>query len=143
MDKIIVIIFYSILTMQTLKAQTADEKQVADAVEQLKNAMLDADGQTLDKLTASQLSYGHSSGLIEDKAAFIKALTSGTSDWVTINFSGQIIRMIDGTAIVRHQLSGDTNDNGKAGSTKLGVMLIWQKQSGQWKLFARQAFKLP
>jgi hypothetical protein len=36
--------------------------------------MLDGDKASLDKIAAPELSYGHSSGTIEDKAAFIEAL---------------------------------------------------------------------
>jgi hypothetical protein len=39
-------------------------------------------------------------------------------------------------------MTGDTNDNNKPGTVNLGVLLVWQKQKGQWKLLARQAFKL-
>lgn len=136
------LLFFTILSMVS-KAQSADEKQVANAVEQFKKALIDGNGQELDKLTSASLSYGHSSGKIEDKTEFIKSLTSGTSDFLTIDLSGQNIRVSDQTAIVRHQLSGNINDNGKAGTVKLGVMLIWQKRQGQWKLLARQAFKIP
>ncbi|NJM26982.1 MAG: nuclear transport factor 2 family protein [Bacteroidia bacterium] len=123
-------------------AQSPDEAAVAGAVEALKTAMVDADKAALEEITTQELSYGHSSGRIEDRTAFINALVSGSSDFVTIELAEQTIRVVGNTAIVRHKLSGTTSDNGKAGTVNLGVMLIWQKQQGKWKLLARQAYKL-
>lgn len=124
------------------KAQSNDEKQVAAAVDILKKAMIDADQAKLNALTASDLSYGHSSGKIEDKSAFIKALVSGTSDFVSIGLTDQSVKVTGNTAIVRHTLSGSTVDGGKPANVKLAVLTVWQKHQGKWKLLARQAIKL-
>ena len=124
-------------------AQSKDETAVANAVESLRKAMIDPDKASLDNLTAAELSYGHSSGKIEDKATFMDALLAKRSDFVSIDLTEQTIQVIGNTAIVRHKLSANTNDNGTPGTVKIGVMLIWQKQHNEWKLLARQAFKLP
>jgi ketosteroid isomerase-like protein len=47
----------------------------------------------------------------------------------------------DKTAIVRHNMAAKTNDNGKPGEVHLHILLVWQKQHGNWKLVARQAVK--
>lgn len=130
-----------IQTTQVLLAQSAEEKKVADAVEVLRKAMISAEKPTLDRITAPELSYGHSSGKIEDKAAFIEALTSGRSDFVTIELKDQTIQIIGSTAIVRHKLTAETFNDGVTGNVSLGILLIWQKQKNEWKLLARQAFK--
>jgi ketosteroid isomerase-like protein len=80
---------------------------------------------------------------LEDKAAFVEALASGTSDFVTIDLEDQTISVVDNTvALVRHKLHAKTNDNGKPGEAHIGILLVWQKQKGSWKLVARQAYKL-
>jgi ABC-type transporter MlaC component len=124
------------------QAQSKEEQQVAAAVETLKKAMLDANKSQLEAITAKELSYGHSSGKLEDKAAFVEALVSGQSDFVSMDLAEQSIRLSGNTAIVRHRLTGEIVDNGQAANVKLGVMLVWQKQKGQWKLLGRQAYKL-
>ncbi len=134
--------FLAVLSGTKVKAQSKDETAVASAVEALRKAMIDPDKATLDKLTADELSYGHSSGKVQDKAAFIEALTSGASDFVTIDLTEQTIKIVGNTAIVRHNLSASTNDGGKPGTVKLGILTIWQKQHSQWKLLARQAVKI-
>jgi hypothetical protein len=126
----------------SLRAQSADEKAVAAAVEGLRKAMIDPSKATLEDLSTKELSYGHSNGLVEDQAAFVEALTSGKSDFVTITLDDQTIKIVGNTAIVRHKLSADTNNNNTPGKVSLSVLTIWQKQSGKWKLIARQAVKV-
>jgi len=126
----------------SVKAQTSAEKQVAAAVETLTKAMIDANKTALENISSDALSYGHSSGKIQDKAAFVDALVSGQSDFVTINLTDQTISVKDQTAIVRHKFSAQTNDGGKPGSVNIGVMQVWVKEKGKWILLGRQAFKL-
>ena len=124
-------------------AQSKDESAVTQAVETLRKAMIDADKAGLEKITSAKLSYGHSGGNIEDRAAFVDHIVSGKSDFVTIDLTDQTIAITGQTAIVRHTLSATTNDNGKPGNVHLYVMLVFVKESGQWKLVARQAVKIP
>ena len=124
-------------------AQSKDETAVTTAVETLRKAMIDADKAGLEKFTAAELSYGHSSGKVETKAEFVDALVTGKSDFVSINLTDQTVKVVGNTAIVRHVLQGETNDNGNKGTVKLFVLTVWQKQNGQWKLLARQAARPP
>lgn len=124
-----------------ISAQTKAEKQVAEAVENLRKAMIDGDGARLEKMVSDKLSYGHSGGLVENKSDFIKKIVSGASDFVTIDLTEQTISVSGDTAIVRHVLTANTNDGGKPGTVKLKILLIWQKNKGQWQLLARQAVK--
>jgi len=123
-------------------AQPKDEKAVADAVEQLRMAMVNPDKAVLEKLTSGKLSYGHSSGLVEDQKMFIEKLVSGQSDFVSIDLTEQSISISDKVAIVRHILAAKTNDGGRPGEVRIRVLLIWQKEKGGWKLLARQAVRM-
>ncbi|PSR53182.1 DUF4440 domain-containing protein [Adhaeribacter arboris] len=136
-----VILTFLVLSVGT-QAQSKDEKAVAEAVANLRKGMLAGDKNILDQVTSADLSYGHSNGLLEDKATFIKVLVSGENDFVTMDVTDQTIKLVGNTAIVRHNFTAQTNNGGTPGSTKLAVLLIWQKQQGKWKLIARQATKL-
>jgi ketosteroid isomerase-like protein len=140
--KLICLILISGIISGTM-AQNKEEAAVSAAVENLKKAMIDGDKAGLEKITADQLSYGHSSGKVEDKASFVDNIVTGKSDFITIELTNQTVTVAGDAAIVRHALSATTNDNGNAGSVKLNILLIWQKQKGQWKLLARQAVKVP
>jgi len=123
-------------------AQEMNDPTLVSAVEAFRKALIDPTKAALDKLTMDELSYGHSSGLIQDKAAFEEALLSGASDFVSIELTDQTLKVVGNTAWVRHKLSAVTNDGGKQGETHLSVLLIWMKQKGQWRLLARQAVKV-
>lgn len=140
MKKLLLMMMTSFL-LTAGNAQSKDEKAVAQAVEQLRLAMIDPDAGKLDQLVMAELSYGHSGGKIEDKATFIQTLVSGKSDFVTIELQEQTITVVGKTAIVRHVLQAATNDGGKPGQVHLRILLVWQKTKGGWKLLARQAVK--
>ena len=124
--------------------QDARIKDVAKAVECLRQVMISADSVALDKIAADSLSYGHSSGKVQNKKEFIHSFTSGASVFTAIDFTGQTITISGNTAIVRHILSAATNDAGKGpGTVKLGVLLVWVKNGKEWQLLARQAVKVP
>jgi hypothetical protein len=138
------LLLFTICTALTFTscAQAQDEKDVATAFETLKKGMLDGDKKLLESVAAPELSYGHSSGKVEDKTAFIESLTTGKSDFVTLETPDVSIKVVGTTALVRHKLTGKTNDSGVPGTVSLGVLLVFQKQAGAWKLLARQAYKL-
>ena len=123
--------------------QSKKENQVAKAVQELKKAMVDGDSVALKRLSSSRLTYGHSSGNIEDQAAFVSNIARGNSDFVTIDLSEQTISVTGKTAIVRHTFIAAISDKGKAATTvKLHILTVWVK-SGSWKMVARQAVRIP
>jgi len=120
--------------------QTGKEGAVSAAVESLRKAMVGADKSALEKLTAPELSYGHSSGRLENKAEFIEALTSGKSGFSAIELSDQTVNVVDKVALVRHVFVGTRRKEGD--KMKLSILTVWLQQQEQWKLLARQAAKL-
>ncbi len=129
-------------TAITASAQSKQEKKVAEAVESLRTAMVKADTVQLKNIALPELSYGHSSGKLQNRTEFISSFATGASVFVTLEFTEQTIKVVGNTAIVRHILSAKTNDSGKPGAVHLSILLIWQKQHGDWKLLARQAVKV-
>lgn len=120
-------------------AQNKNEKELIETIEKLRLALIDPDAATLSSLTANELTYAHSTGLVEDKAAFIQALVSGKSDFKTITLSDQRIQLLGKTAVVWHKFAADIVDNGNAASVKLIILTVWHQQKDGWKLVARQA----
>jgi len=142
MNKIFSFILFFCFPAIAANAQFKTETEVASAVTSLYKAMIDADKNTLENLAADELSYGHSSGKVEDKHAFVESVTKGPFDFLTIDISGQIIKTVGKTAIVRHTFSSRVLNNGNPDALKLAILLIWKKQKGKWKLLARQAVKI-
>lgn len=132
-----------LLGCSSLFAQSADEKVIADRVETLRKTLITPDKKVLEELAADELSYGHSTGVVEDKAAFIDALVKGRVVLTSITLSDQTIKIAGDVAIVRHRFMADLNNNNVPTKVDIIALLIWQKQNGQWKLLARQAAKIP
>jgi len=112
-------------------------------METLRKELLAPDKATLMDLAADELSYCHSTGLLEDKAAFVDDLLSGKTLLTSVAFLDPTIKIADNVAIVRHRLVGETNHNNVIAKIDIIVLVIWQKQKGEWKLLARQAAKIP
>ena len=123
-------------------AQSPDEAAVAKAMEALAQASIAADKQKLESLSAPELTYGHSDGRIQDRATFIDALVTRKSVFKTFDQTKQTIAIVGDNAIVRNHLSADIEPGGKPGHVELEMIYVWQKRGGEWKLLARQAYKI-
>lgn len=139
--KQITLVLACILFYTGANAQQKKINQVSAACEVLRLAMVDPSAEKLNALLDDSLSYGHSGGHIDTKTEFIKKLTEGKSDFVSIIITNQTVMVRKNTAFVRHELTAQTNDNNKPGSVHLLVLLVWMKTHSIWKLVARQAVK--
>jgi hypothetical protein len=120
--------------------QTGKETAVSAAVEALRKAMVAGDKAALEKLAMNELSYGHSSGRLENKAEFIATLTSGNAGFSAIELNDQTVNVVDKIALVRHVFNGTRRKEGD--KMKLAILTVWLQQQEQWKLLARQAARL-
>src|SRR5215468_11399684 len=124
-------------------AESADDTAVGQAVAALTKAMLAADKAKLEALVADQLSYGHSGGVIQDKADFVNVIASKKTVYKSIELSKQTVAVAGNNAIVRHAWESESGSgDGKWNVSKIGVLQVWVKQGSDWKLLARQAFKV-
>lgn len=144
MNKLLSLVLLIMLSIGSSYAVTSNNQStVEQAVETMRLAMLSADKTQLENVALPSLTYGHSSAVIENKAEFVDAIVSGRSGFITLEFQDQSIVTEGDTAIVRHVFSADTNNSGQKGKVKIGVMLVFKKTGEDWKLLARQAYKLP
>lgn len=107
-------------------------------------ALLKPDRDSLEKLTSPALSYGHSNGKLENQAEFIQSMLDGVSRFLSIELENQSLSVVDDIAIVRHILFAHTHDKGKEpGTIRIGILLVWRDEQGEWRLLARQAYRMP
>jgi hypothetical protein len=124
-------------------AAAADHPALDKAVEALRNAIFDADRGKLAALTAPELSYGHSTGLMQNREEFIDGVINRKEVAKSLDYS-EVKTFVAGDAgVARHRWVGDNELDGKPIHVDIRVLLVWQKRGDQWKLLARQAFKLP
>jgi len=62
------------------------EKQVMAAMDAYKNAQISGDTAALEKLLGDDLTYVHSAGMLQDKAAVIKSAKDGKSPFSASSF---------------------------------------------------------
>jgi len=141
MKKTFQLLIFSLVLSTFATAQSKDEKDVASAVQALDKALVDADSVTLQSITADELSYGHSTGKLQNKTEFITDVVHG-ADFLSIDISDQTITIAGNNAIVRHVFSAKLVNNGTQNDVKIGILQVWQKQKSKWKLLARQGYKL-
>ena len=122
----------------------SNEEKVLQRVKKLNDAIfMNKDSMALEGLMADKVTYGHSTGKVEDRKMMIsdavnskQTYTNFVMDSATVFFEG------NKTAIVRHVLRAISTENGKEMPLHLNVLQVWVNQNDQWKLTARQAVKL-
>jgi hypothetical protein len=141
--KILVFVFICLSSAALAQKKVDDDAVIRQKVELLRKAMIEPVSETLSSLLSPQLSYGHSSGVIDTKESLMSALISGETDFESIEVSSVDVTFSGNVALVRHRLNASLQMKGGAPSTvSLGVLLVWQKNKNEWQLLARQAFKL-
>src|SRR6476620_9337520 len=143
MTKAILFISLFSLLSTTSIAQSKEEK-IWGRVEALTKAVFETkDSVALDDLVSSRVSYGHSGGNIEDKKTMVHNASASKTEYKNRNFERISIVVDDEMAIVRHTFRAISIDNGKESPLDLGLLQVWKKEKGKWRLWARQAVKIP
>jgi ketosteroid isomerase-like protein len=96
----------------------------------------------LERLTAEQLSYGHSDGRVQNKTEFIDGVMTRKATVKSLTFPDLKIAVAGDAAIARHIYESESETDGKPNNVKIGILSVWHKQDGSWKLLARQGYKL-
>ena len=132
-----------LLLSSSAGAQAGDEAAVAQSIETLRKAQFEADKVKLAQVTSDQVSYGHSDGRAETKDQFITGVMTRKQVVKSLAFPELKISVVGNAAIARHIYLSESERDGKATTTRIGALQVWQKQDGAWKLLARQGFRLP
>jgi sugar phosphate isomerase/epimerase len=123
-----------------LRSLELNRQAIVISVEQLHRAMVEADSLQLHNLTTEELTYGHSSGSIEDRDTYIGNILGG-DDYISIDFTDQDITIKDDMAWVRGNINIVLMTDGKENPINLKVLYVFGRQDGYWKLFSRQAVR--
>ena len=145
MQKNIFILLITLSFAFNIKAQDANDPkmQVMMKMQDLKNALLSKDSISLSGLLVDDISYGHSSGLIQTKSQLIRDVMSGFQEYKSIEASDLNVRIYDNTGIATLKLKVNLSFGGNPMDLNLIATLTWVKINNEWKLVARQSVKLP
>ena len=122
-------------------ANSADETAVRKAIDDLIKAMIARDKAVLEAGLSDQLVFGHASGRVETKAEFVGAVVAKKPIYKSITIGDPTISVVGNNAIARYTAAVDLDAEGKEISLKLGIMTVWVKDGGTWKLLAHQSFR--
>ena len=125
-------------------AQSTEEK-VWKRVEELTKAVFETkDSVALEGLVNKYLTYAHSSGLVEDRPTMIHAAVSSPLKYKNILIERGSINIDRKTAVLRHNLRGvSIDEKGVESPLNLGILQVWKKEHGKWRIWARQAVRIP
>ena len=118
------------------------EKEVLDAMNTWRQAMVARDRAVLEKLYDPGLSYTHSNGRQENKEEAIEAVVNGKDRIESIELTEAAVKVYGATALVKAKLilrisSGDT-----VNTLNLDVLHVWIKGPSGWRMAARHALRL-
>jgi hypothetical protein len=116
--------------------RAADEERVA--------ATIAADPRRLDAIYSDQLHYAHSSGKVDDKAAYLNSLLTKATVYQAFDYkqrdfipAGPGVVLMKGRVIV-HVLS-----NGQKVENDLNYLAVWREENGKWRFMAWQSCRNP
>jgi ketosteroid isomerase-like protein len=133
--------FAFVLSVQPAFAASPAEKAVLAAQDAWKEAMLKRDRAALEKIFHADLSYGHSSALLETKAQAIPHIVDGLG-WEAIDFSETTVHLQGNLAVIHGKTDMRQRNKDKPTTiSKLIVLTVWVKGAQGWQMIARQAVR--
>ncbi len=134
-----------------VQAQTPTEnvspkvrKEVLEAVEQWKRAVIDKDRAGLEHAYHNDLSYGHTDGAVLGKAEQIDRNLAGGRKFTDVDITDLAIRGYGTTALVTAKFAFHVQrDSGEKSTSRLAGIDVWTKGKNGWQLVGRQLTRLP
>lgn len=108
-------------------------------------AMVKGDRAALTKLVADDVTYTHSTALLQNKAEFIDSVLGGNIDYVSImpSEADWKIRVNGNTAIVNGVAAVNVIDTGKDRKIRIRFTTVQTNRGGAWQLSAWQSTVIP
>lgn len=129
------------LSFATLPA--ADEAALKAVDDARVAAFTKADRAALQEIFSDDLSYAHSTGVLDSKGAFIDLISSGKTKYLAyeyvdrkFTFPAPGIALMTGKARVKAETA-----TGQMDST-LSFLAVWREEGGKWKFLAWQSARL-
>ena len=132
--------------VSAVSAQTGKpEQQVLQAEKDRFAAMVKGDRAALEKLLSDDLTYTHSTALLETKEQFVKSVTSGSIDYVSIVPSEPDwkVRINGATAVVNGIAAVNVVDKGNDRKIRIRFTTVHANRGGAWQLLAWQSTVIP
>ena len=114
---------------------------IGQRIADLSKAMVAKDSMALSDLLAEDVAYGHTNGMIQTKAKFIRSVMSGEQDYKSFEVDSIYIRTYGITTIVNAHAKAKLLFKGNPLDLNMKMLLVWIKKNNKWILVARQTVK--
>ncbi len=114
-----------------------------EAEEARRQAMVDSNTQKLDALMADSMVYVHSSGITDNKQAYLQLLSSGTVKYETVDFDKLNVQLLGQVALITGTMKASLMRAGARKQIATAYLAVWEHTGGDWLLHAVQATTLP
>jgi len=127
-------------SVQITSAET--RKEVERAIEHFRQAMIQRRPDWILSGSTSELTFGHSNGVVQTREEFAEVVRSGEEIFKRVDITNRHLTISGDVAIERHHFSADIVYKGELKTFELEVVEVWQKANDSWQLLARQAIKV-
>jgi ketosteroid isomerase-like protein len=140
--KVTTAILVGIIAMSCVHARAqTPEAEVKAAENAWIKAVTSNDQAALGKLLAPRLVYTHSTGLVETKQEYMKAVDS-FQKYTAITFEDMRVNVYGNAAIVNTKARMVGSTKGTPFDNQLLIIHVWVKEGGKWQLAAHQTTRL-
>ena len=109
-----------------------------------RNAMLQSDVATLDRLISDVMIYTHSSGGKDTKASWLSKLTDGSLRYDKLAFTDLNVTVVNDTALLTGRMNATAVHSGKPSIVDSLYLAVWVRQEAAgWQLVAAQGTPAP
>ncbi len=133
----------SVRDTASAQANAASEQTLLQAERARFTAMHAADTAALDKLLAPELSYTHTSAVVQTKAQFISDIKTGTIKYLTIEPNDMKAHLYGTVGVISGGAAVHIILNGKDLSFKIRYTDVHVNRGGAWQMVAWEATRLP
>ncbi len=102
-------------------------------------AMIKGDVQALEEILADDLIYTHTTARIDTKASFIAAISSGRSNYQSVERKDVKVRQFGDSAVVTGHAKFHVGEN----EFEARFIDVYAKRNGTWQMVAWQSTRLP
>lgn len=107
-------------------------------------AMLTTDESVLNRLLSEDLHYAHSSGVVEDRQAFVNALVTRSLQYKAFEYEQRNFTLpAPGIALMKGIAKLKVSNAKGDVDLRLGYLAVWKQENGKWKFLAWQSCRLP
>ncbi len=127
----------------TSSALAAPSDDILDAENARVEALLRADYDGLDRLLSEDLTYTHSTAVLDTKAMFMESLRSGRLRYHQFRHEDPKVRVLGDIGIINSVARIVAVNRGQENRNHLRVTIVYAKRDGRWQMVAWQSTRMP